>query len=152
MDDLDMKIRSARPEDMKAIRELLAGCSLPVEDVSDTAPIQFLVAANDGDAIAGCVGIETYGPVGLLRSLAVVADARGARIGHALVTAVENAARQEGIEELYLLTNTASLFFQGNAYQLVSRESVPLAVKQTTQFSMLCPASAVCMTKRISMQ
>ncbi|WP_233884906.1 arsenic resistance N-acetyltransferase ArsN2 [Paraburkholderia flagellata] len=145
-----MEIRSARTDEIDAIRELLAQCGLPVEDVSGSAPIQFLVAAVDSDStIVGCVGLEAYGAVGLLRSLAVAADARQGMNGFALVAEAESVARRGGIEELHLLTTTASGFFLRNGYEVVGREVVPLAIKQTTQFSALCPATAVCMKKRI---
>ncbi|WP_233848002.1 arsenic resistance N-acetyltransferase ArsN2 [Paraburkholderia sp. HD33-4] len=146
-----MEIRSARTDEIDAIRELLAQCGLPVEDVSGSAPIQFLVAVVDSDStIVGCVGLEAYGTVGLLRSLAVAADARQRRIGVALVAEAESVARRAGIEGLYLLTTTASRFFQANGYEVAGREVVPRAVKQTTQFSTLCPATAVCMKKPIA--
>lgn len=62
-----MEIRSARTDEIDAIRELLAQCGLPVEDVSASAPIRFLVAVVSSEcAIAGCVGLETYEKVGLL--------------------------------------------------------------------------------------
>lgn len=151
MDNQDIEIRNARSDEIDAIRGLLALYDLPVEDVSGSAPVRFLVAASiSKGSIVGCVGLETYGAVGLLRSLAVAEDVRGRRLGVALVATAENAARLRGIDELYLLTTTASRFFQGNGYEVASREVVPPSVKRTAQFSMLCPATAVCLRKHIA--
>lgn len=144
-----MNIRSAGQEEIEEIRELLVASSLPAEDVSDAAAIMFLVAANDANAISGCVGLEAYGTVGLLRSLAVAKDARGLGIGHALVAAAENAARMKGMAQLYLLTTTASQLFVSIGYNAVARSEVPESLRSSTQFASLCPASATCMRKLI---
>ncbi|PRF46376.1 GNAT family N-acetyltransferase [Burkholderia multivorans] len=135
MDDHDMKIRSARSDEINEIRQLLAGCALPAEDISESASITFLVAAKDGRPISGCVGLEARGAVGLLRSLAVTADTREIGIGRALVAAAEVTARLRQIEELYLLTTTASQFFIRRGYGVVERSSAPEELQKSTQFA-----------------
>jgi amino-acid N-acetyltransferase len=144
-----MTIRRARREDIDSIHSLLTAAGLPATDVLEAAAITFLVTEGDRCVIDGCVGLEGYGRVGLLRSLAVTPAAQKAGIGHSLVAAVEEAAMLRGIHRLYLLTTTASDFFARSGYEIASRDAAPHAVQQSVQFSMLCPASAVCMSKNI---
>lgn len=142
-----MAIRSARVEDIDAIRGLLTEADLPVADVSETATITFFIFEDDENVIKGCVGLEVYGTVGLLRSLAVNPIARNARIGRILVSNVEGAASLEGIERLYLLTTTASDYFSRRGYEVADRGSAPETIQGTSQFAELCPASATFMVK-----
>jgi amino-acid N-acetyltransferase len=102
-----------------------------------------------GEAV-GSVGLEARGSAALLRSLAVASDQRGKRIGHALVGAIESRARSSRIGELFLLTTSAEHFFARLDYAVISRDDVPAALRETPEFSSLCPASAICMRKRLS--
>lgn len=144
-----MAIRSARIEDIAAIRELLTRAALPVADVSETSPITFFVFEDDEHVITGCIGLEEYRDVGLLRSLAVSSDASGSGVGRALVATIEEAAALRGTGQLYLLTTTASDFFVRGGYKVTDRESAPDAIRGTSQFAELCPTSATFMTKML---
>jgi amino-acid N-acetyltransferase len=64
-----------------------------------------------------------------------------------LVTAAERLAAKNGVKSLYLLTTTADRFFAGLGFRRLQREMAPLAIKSTSQFSSLCPATAVLMSK-----
>lgn len=145
-----MAIRSARAEDINTIRSLLTTAGLPVADVLEVSPITFFVSEDNKRVITGCVGLEVYGTVGLLRSLAVTPVARNTGIGHALVETVEEASALHGIQQLYLLTTTAGDFLEHCGYGVLVRDSVPDDLRKSTQFSILCPASAVCMSKGIA--
>jgi amino-acid N-acetyltransferase len=57
--------------------------------------------------------------------------------------------KESGINCLYLLTTTAKAFFDKQGYCSIKREETPQAVKQTAEFSSLCPSSAVVMKKRL---
>ena len=144
-----MAIRSARIEDFAAIRELLTRADLPVADVSETSPITFFVFEDDEHLVTGCVGLGVHGTAGLLRSLAVNPVARNAGIGHTLLSNVEEAAALQRIEQLYLLTTTASDFFVRSGYEVADRGSAPKTIQGTSQFAELCPASATFMVKTL---
>ncbi|MGC7403999.1 arsenic resistance N-acetyltransferase ArsN2 [Pandoraea pneumonica] len=147
MNDSSTMIRPARVDEIPQIRTLLAKCELPWEDVTESAGIGFLVAvATDGN-IVGSVGLELSGTVGLLRSLAVAEEARGMKIGHALVAAAEARAREQAVDALYLLTTTASQFFARQGYVVVDRSAAPESLQRSSQFASICPASAACMFK-----
>jgi len=88
-----------------------------------------------------------HGSDALLRSLAVEEKARGRGCGKALVAALEQHAREHGARRITLLTTTAARFFGGLGYRGVARDAAPERIRATREFSALCPASAVCMTK-----
>ncbi len=142
-----MDLRPATSDEHAAIRGLLRDARLPVEDL-DTAAIDFIVAC-EGDALAGVVGVEAFEGAGLLRSLAVHDDHRGRGLRGRLVEAIEARAAARGLPQLVLLTETAATFFARRGYADIAREHAPMAVQSSTEFRSLCPASAVCMTKRL---
>jgi protein-tyrosine-phosphatase len=78
---------------------------------SNSAPSDFL-GSRDDRGLAAVVGLEVFGKVGLLRSLAVRPDNRGTGLGGTLVGAAEELAAQQGIVELFLLTTTAEPFLR----------------------------------------
>lgn len=93
------------------------------------------------------VGVEFYGAVALLRSLAVAEGVRGKGCGKRLVQEAEQYAARNGVKRLYLLTTTAEPFFRSLGYDTVNRESVPEPIRSTAEFSVLCSATARVMAK-----
>jgi amino-acid N-acetyltransferase len=142
-----MELRGATVEDHPAIRSLLQDSHLPVDDL-DAAAIDFIVAI-DGATVTGVVGVESFGDIGLLRSLAVRVERRGQGIGERLVDALEVFATARGMRRLVLLTETAAPFFGTRGYVVTAREQAPSAVKASAEFRSLCPASATCMIKSL---
>jgi amino-acid N-acetyltransferase len=145
-DRLRISIERALAQDLAAISALLDSASLPRADVTETSLQGFLVARLDNH-IVGVVGVECYEDVGLLRSLVVSTERSGLGIGKELVAAAEKFAAESGIKSLYLLTTSADRFFAGLGFRRLQRELAPLAIKSTSQFSSLCPTSAVLMGK-----
>lgn len=129
-----------------SIRELLSGAGLPTADL-DAVDLSAFLGCGDPEHPDGVIGLELFGPVGLLRSLVVAESARGRGYGHALVTAIEDLARAEGVETLYLLTTTVPEFFEREGYATIARDEVPEAIRGTSEFSSLCPADAIVMRK-----
>jgi len=129
------------------IEALLAANDLPSADVRSKTEC-FSVARVDGDVVAAG-GLEVHGTAGLLRSLVVPEAERGNGYGAAMCDALAARAREEGVETLYLLTTTAAAFFEGRGYERVARETAPPAVRATTEFADLCPASAICMRREL---
>jgi amino-acid N-acetyltransferase len=97
----------------------------------------------------GIVGLEVFSTVALLRSLAVVSLRRGAGLGSKLLAHAEDYARNLGITSLYLLTNTAEAFFKHRGYKVTGRDDAPLAIRQTKEFSAICPVSSTFMVKHL---
>ena len=141
---MNLTIRAALPADLNAAVELLQGAGLPVEDMS--AERLALIAEIDG-VIQGVIGLGRFGEIALLRSLAVATGVRGAGIGPALVTALETACLTDGVGELWLLTIDADGFFLKLGYETRGRSEAPEVIRNTEEFSALCPGDAVLMSK-----
>jgi amino-acid N-acetyltransferase len=143
-----MELEFADPGDEVQIKRLLAECELPGEDITP-AHLQHFLVMRDGPHLAGVIGLEEFGPVALLRSLAVPARWRGRGIASQLAQKAEEHAWSRGVEAVYLLTTTAEGFFARRGYDKVDRDAVPGAIKETVEFQSLCPASAVCMVRHL---
>ncbi|HZJ70895.1 MAG TPA: GNAT family N-acetyltransferase, partial [Planctomycetota bacterium] len=78
------------------MRALLAAAGLPADDVSEAGLEGFVVAVR-GERIVGAAGLELHGDAGLLRSVAVAGDERGAGLGSALVARHRDRAQQSRV-------------------------------------------------------
>ncbi len=139
-------IRASSPDDLAAAIALLEEAALPVADLYGAKFEDFLVATID-DAIAGFVGLEQFGALGLLRSLLVTPEHRDAGIGRRLVAAMESRAADAGVHEMWLLTTDADSWFAKLGYSRCDRNEAPRPIASTEEFTSLCPGSAVLMKK-----
>jgi amino-acid N-acetyltransferase len=142
---MTLRIESATPLDPPAVVALLSTAGPPVVDL-ETAPLRFIFA-REGHQVAGAAALETYGHLGLLRSLVVARAYRKRGPGDALVTAVESDALASGVTLLVLLTQTAVALFRKRGYRKAERDAVPAEVRRSARFCSRFPASAECMTK-----
>lgn len=143
-----MDIFPVKPSDEQSVRTLLDESALLHSDLTLLKLAHFLMARSTSErGLIGVVGIECFGEVGLLRSLAVANSHRGKQLGKMLVANAERYAQQQGIKRLYLLTTTANDYFAKLGYVTVERNAVPVAIKETAQFRELCPDAATCMMK-----
>lgn len=150
MDGVQLTFSVACPSDADAVIPLLTQCGLPVADVPDH--INGFIAAKQDSILVGVVGLEPCGKAALLRSLAVAPSYRSRGLGRALYGRMSAYARLKGVEELYLLTTTAETYFSGLGFKKVDRHDVPAQIRATEEFRSLCPDTAVCMMKRITVQ
>ena len=142
-----MRVERATPADVPGVVALLAAAGLPHEGVAEAFVTG--VVARDGGMILGAAAVEPYGHAGLLRSVVVAEAQRGTGLGRQLVLAAENLARDKGIEELYLLTETASDWFSRLGYEVVDREEARAAVGESVEFTMVCATTGVPMRRRL---
>ena len=142
------KIRPAHPADRPAVVELLHAEGLPSEDV-DPSLAGFVVAEQGEGRVIGVAGLERYDRFGLLRSVAVSAEARGRGLGARLTEAVLEGAASRGLVEVYALTTTAADYFPRLGFEVVARAAVPAPVRASAEFSTLCPASAVALRREL---
>jgi homocysteine S-methyltransferase len=145
-----LAIRPANASDLPEIRRLLEGNRLPTADLSQSLPVMFI--ARDGPTLVGAGGFEVHGDAGLLRSVVVADRLRGTGLGRALVASVEAAARQQGLGALVLLTETARDFFARLGYVDIARETAPEAIRNSAEFTSICPQSAHCMSKQLDLR
>lgn len=137
MTGTSIEIRLAVLEEEPIIRDLLARCELPCEDISHHLG-RFHVAVT-GDCVIGIVGIEIYGNVALLRSLAVSRPFRSRGTGRLLCEKTESYARAHWVEDLYLLTTSAAGFFTKLGFTIIGREKVPSEIKATNRVCFRLP-------------
>ncbi len=104
------------------------------------------VVAIELGAVVGCAALETYGPVGLLRSCAVSAQHQGHGIGRALVANRVDAARARRLDAVYLLTTTANDYFVQLGFAPADRTQVPARLAACPEFAGACPSSAFCLS------
>ena len=133
----------AKPTDLDAVTELLHTCKLPANDLEAH---EFIVA-RDGNRITGCIGLELQGP--LLRSLAVDPANRNQGIAGELCSRLLSHAADQGVREIYLLTDSADRFFERIGFQKIARENAPESIRTHKQFTELCPDSAIVMRKEM---
>ena len=143
-----LTLRQAIPGDWRAVQDLLLTADLPVDDLGPDKLSGFLIAEHD-NATVGLIGLEVLGTVGLLRSLVVERSARSTGLGGKLVGALESSAEAAGIAELWLLTIDAERFFQRHNFEIVDRTVAPDEIRQTGEFSTLCPDNAYLMRKSL---
>lgn len=141
------KPRAARAQDLAAMRALLDSAGLPTQDLTSAHLETFRVAGDRDGRLAGGVGLEIVDEVALLRSLVVDPARRGTGLGHALVEAALELARERGVAEVWLLTTTADRFFERLGWRRVERAVAPAGIRATAEFSTICPSSCVCMVR-----
>jgi amino-acid N-acetyltransferase len=142
-----VEVRAASAEDLGTVQALLDASGLPSADVAEH--FKHFVVARDGDWLVGVAGMEQYGEAALLRSVCVAEGARGTGLGRALCDEMERRAAARGVGALYLLTTTAQAFFEARHFDVIDRAEAPEVIRGTAEFRSLCPATAICMRKRL---
>lgn len=143
-----MRIETAQPTDRAAIIGLLEQGSLLTEDLP--VDLSDFLMAKDEDTLVGVAALESFGSVGLMRSVAVDPAYQGKGIAAQLIDQVLATAVAAHLQEIYLITTTAEGYFDRYGFAPVSRETVPETIRQTRQFSGLCPSSAVVMKRTLT--
>jgi amino-acid N-acetyltransferase len=129
-----------------AIR-LLENCKLPASDIQ---PETKLFVMEEGNKVIATVALEHDHNDALLRSLSVETNYRNKGVGQQLVSFIEDYARQQGVQNIYLLTTTAADFFNKKGYQKIERTEAPPFIQNTSEFSSVCPSSATVMKKQLA--
>jgi amino-acid N-acetyltransferase len=140
-------LRLAAPADLSDIDALLRGAGLPSSGVSEH--LDTFVVFESGGSIAGVGGLEMCGSEALLRSLAVAPAFRRRGIAASICDRLEAIAESRGVEQLYLLTETAERYFVKRGYAVTARSEAPSAIASTEEFTLLCPQSAIMLRRSI---
>ncbi|GCF07510.1 hypothetical protein KDI_10740 [Dictyobacter arantiisoli] len=133
----------AQLTDLPAVLSLLSACSLPAEGADAVIPT--MLVAREGKRLIGCAGLEVYGMVALLRSVALYPAYRDQQLGQHLVQAMLAHAKQLGLLEVYLLTETASNYFPRFGFRMINRAAVAPAIQLSVEWTRACPVSAQAM-------
>ena len=137
-------LRNVTDSDWEAVASLLHSANLPLDGAHEHFG-NFVVAVRDTE-IVGCAGLERYGEVGLLRSVAVTEVLRGTGLGKQLTQQVLDQARSNGVKQVILLTETAPTFFPKFGFQPIPRTEVTAPSLESVEFKSACCESAVVMT------
>jgi amino-acid N-acetyltransferase len=140
-----LKIAASQTE-RQQVMDLLQQQKLPVSDIKDET---LLYTLTEDDKVIGTVGLDIFDDYALLRSVSVLGETRGKGYGKILSDKIEQLAKENGVNCMYLITHTAKDFFDRQGYAVIDRTTAPDAIKQTDQFTGLCPSSAVVMKKYI---
>lgn len=141
-------LQPATATDRASVIDLLNAMQLPTVDLPAT--LDNFVLAKSPDLLIGTGGLEVYGSLALLRSLAVAADQQGRGVGTALYRATLELAKSQGVQHVFLITDTAAAFFEQQGFKRVARAAVPVAIQQTAQFTFICPSSAVVLSRELN--
>ncbi len=133
-------------KERQGVISLLEQSKLPVSDITEDSLLYLLL---DGDKMIGTAGLEIFDDCALLRSVSIAKEEQGKGYGRSLNEQVESFAKESGINCMYLITHTAKDFFDSQGYCAIDRTTAPDTIKQTEQFTGLCPSTAVVMKKRI---
>lgn len=128
---------------LDAFRSLLKSSKLPADDLDFANHL--LIGFYDGTEPVATGGLELYGPYALLRSLSVKMGIRGQSLGSSITDHLIAEARKKKIKAIYLLTETARVFFMKKGFKDIDRNTVPDEVKASSEFSTVCPTTATCM-------
>lgn len=143
---MDKTIRIAKHGELEKVLRLLQRLDLPIDGVEEHFD-EFLVFEEQG-RVMGAVGLEVYGAVGLLRSLAVEPLEQSSGLGSRLVEAVLKRARERKLDALYLLTTTADRYFPRFGFEPIARDEMDPRLGASKELQGACPQRAVCMRLR----
>ena len=135
-----MQIVKAKKEYLSDTISLLKSNELPFQDIDDH--MDQLIVLLKSNAVVGCVGMEIYGKIGLLRSLAVDDSLKGEGYGKKLTSEILDYSKKKNLEKIYLLTTTAKTFFEKLGFVEINRNDVDIQIKETNEYKYLCPDSA----------
>ena len=141
-------VGTAKSEDLPEIFALLEECDLPKEGLAPH--LSTTLVARKGNEIVGCAALELYQQFALLRSVAVKSAFRKQGVASSLTIAALDLAKEHHVTNVYLLTETASTFFSRKGFVQVHRSHVPENVKQSIEFTTLCPDTATVMMKTLN--
>lgn len=144
---MGITFESADPRFRPALESLLRSHQLPIEDLP--GDLEGFTLALDSGFLVGSVGMEQVGHYGLLRSFVVLGDYRKKGVGRRLYEQALNSARNAFIREVWLITTSADAYFERQGFERIDRENVPPEISATSQFTSLCPSSAIVMRKHI---
>ena len=142
-------MKTPTSEQLPAIATMLAKIGLPIDDL-EAQDLSLFRIKTSPDGLDAVGGLERCGDTALIRSVATADSKRGHGLAGDIVEALEKLAASKGIDSLYLLTESAELYFASKGYSPVERSTAPTPIQNSRQFSSLCPHTATVMYKCVS--
>ena len=129
-------IRKARPEDARAVADLIAGFAdeaLMLRRTPESIELtidDYVVGVDARGRIVGCGALKEYSPsVAEIAAIAVSRDVHGCGVGRAIVDAVEALACKRDIYDVFALTLQPQ-FFAAIGYERVDRARYPEKIRR----------------------
>ena len=144
----ELRVETVGAAGVPAMRAALGEAGLPFEDLAEPG-LALFAFAQDG-AVVGYGGLEFCGVDALLRSIVIEPDRRGEGFGRQIVNYLSSNAASRGVDRIYLLTATATAYFEKRGFRLVDRRHAPASIAATRQMAGLCPASASLLSRTIA--
>jgi len=145
-----MHIRQANPSDFDAVTNLLSESGISQDELTPADMHRFLVCQrgeegwfdrlavlrtvallpkhrlpDQSSSICGVIGLKMQDRKGLIHSLALSPDLQEEGDQARLLSELERRAKERGIEQLYVLADMQTDFFQTEGYQIVSHWEIP---------------------------
>ncbi|WP_320171732.1 N-acetyltransferase [Maridesulfovibrio sp.] len=124
-------IRKAVMKDAKAIHLIIKDRTKdamvlprPLNSIYNHLRDFFVAEADDGTIVGCCALAISWDNLAEVRSLVVVPEARGSRLGEAMVSACFKEALDLGINEVFVLTNIEE-FFAGLGFVATDKNILP---------------------------
>ena len=117
-----MEIRPARTSDIKGIRTLIDTYAvgkrlLTKETVTLYESVQEFTVAIDNGEVVGCGALHVlWEDLAEVRTVAVIERLRGTGVGHQLMQAIEERAREIGVKRIFCLT-FETIFFGRHGFE-----------------------------------
>jgi len=140
-------MQKANQTDIPEIRNLLIKNDLPVADL--TNEIDFYIEKENNQIIA-VGGLELVGHNVIMRSIAVSENYKGKGLGTKITQHLLDTAKKHNLGSVFILTLTAEKYFPKFGFIRIERESAPEAIKRSSEFTTVCPDSAVLMKLEIN--
>ena len=131
--DAAVTIARASAEDLGGVLSLLQSLQLPTAGVADHFGNFFVAKENDG-CVAGAIGLERHGTLGLLRSAAVAPRLQKSGVGSKPTRLLIDFAKAAGLLELVLFTPTARDFFARFGFVPANRENYHAQLRPSAQW------------------
>jgi 4-nitrophenyl phosphatase len=143
-------VRPASGPDLPHIATMLHHGGLPAGAARERLG-RTVVAETDRKPIA-TASWEQFDGTGLLRSVAVQPEVRRAGAGTVVVAATLKRMFEDGVQDVYLVTESAERFFAACGFKTLDRDELPDTIKKHPQLVRECPASAPAMHLRFPAQ
>ena len=138
-----LEIKKLRDEEREGLEHLLRSDQLCFNDIN--AQGVHLYGVSLKEKLIGYFGYEHFANQALFRSMIVVPEAKNKGYGSLIWHNAKEKLQDEGVNEVYLLTNTAAPFFAKQGFVEIARESAPEAILATNEFKEFSPADSICM-------
>ncbi len=127
--------RAAIATDKGRLVELIELAGLPAKHIDEFIE-GFLVAVVD-ERIQACGGLEIYGETGILRSFVVEPNIQRSGLGREIANRQLVAAKQAGLEALYLFTGDSSPFWEKLGFNRIPFSEWAQPARESWQYQLV---------------